>query len=125
MMPPAPAVAEIVNVLIANEALIVWFAVTLLNVNVVCAPTELPSTTTFWTWKPELGVIVNVWLAPELTVTEPVGEIVPPAPADAAIVNVVVLAANEAAMVWFAVTLLNVNDVTVPCETPSTSTFAT
>ncbi|MBK8743072.1 MAG: hypothetical protein IPM02_28010 [Betaproteobacteria bacterium] len=36
-----------------------------------------------------MGVIVNVWFAPLFTMTEPVGEIEPFAPADAVIVNVV------------------------------------
>jgi hypothetical protein len=54
----------------------------LVNVNVVTAPCETPSTTTLATWKPEFAVIVNCWLAPEFTVTEPEGEIEPPVPAE-------------------------------------------
>ncbi len=35
---------------------------------------------------PMLAVMVNVWLFPDVTVTEPVGEIEPPVPAEAVIV---------------------------------------
>ena len=45
-------------------ALIVWPAVTLLNVYEVIAPTDAPSTWTFAMVKPVLAVIVKVWLAP-------------------------------------------------------------
>ena len=37
--------------------------------------------------KQEFGVIVNVWLPPQLTLTEPLGLIVPPLPAEAEIVQ--------------------------------------
>ena len=52
------------------------------------------------------GEIVKVWFAPQFTDTLPEGEIVPPLPAEAEIVYVITL--NDAEMVWFAVTLLNV-----------------
>ena len=53
----------------------------------------------------------------------PLGAMLPFAPADAVIVWVSI--ANVALMVRFVVTLVNVNDVTAPTETPSTSTSAT
>ena len=46
------------------------------------APAELPSTKTLLMLYPVLGVMVNVWLAPELRVVVPNGEIVPPVPAE-------------------------------------------
>ena len=52
------------------------------------------------------GVMVKVWFAPWFTVTVPLGEMVPLAPAVAAMVWV--LMAKLAAMVWLAVTLVKV-----------------
>ena len=46
-----------------------------------------PSTRTVARRKLAFGVIVNVWLPPLPTVTAPVGEIVPPAPALAVMVK--------------------------------------
>ena len=55
---------------------------------------------------PLFGVIVKVLLDPEVTLTLPDGEIVPPVPAEAEMVYVVaVAAAKVAAIVRFAVTL--------------------
>src|SRR5216117_1563184 len=68
------------------------------------------------------GVMVKAWCAPQLTVTEPLGEIEPPLPALAAMANV--LTAKLAAIVWPAVTLVKVWLVTAPAETPSTITSA-
>ena len=70
----------------ANVAWIVWFAATPENVCVPTAPTDEPSTTTFSTWYPVFGVMVNVWLAPWSTVTAPDGLIDPFVPAVAVIV---------------------------------------
>ncbi|TMG82452.1 MAG: hypothetical protein E6H78_14685 [Betaproteobacteria bacterium] len=67
--------------------------------------------------------MVNVWLATALTVTLPAGEILPLAPADAAMVNVLI--AKLAAIVWLAMTLLKVYVDTAPTDTPSTRTSAT
>ena len=50
--------------------------------------------------------IVKVWFAPQFTDTLPVGEMLPPLAAEAEIVYVIKL--NDAEIVWFAVTLLNV-----------------
>ena len=50
MAPWSPAVGVIVYVSIANVALIVWSAVTLVNVWLVTAPTEPPSTRTSAMW---------------------------------------------------------------------------
>ena len=47
------------------------------------APTEDPLTRTSAVVYPESGVIVKTWFAPCATVTEPEGDIVPPADADA------------------------------------------
>ena len=52
----------------------------------VIAPWFAPSTVTLDTLNPELGVIVNDWLAPEFTVTVPDGLIEPLLPALAVIV---------------------------------------
>ena len=53
--------------------------------------------------------MVKLWLTPELTVTAPLGVMLPFAPADAVIVYWTgALIAKLAAMVWFAVTLVNV-----------------
>ena len=49
---------------------------------------------------------MNDWLDPWLTDTDPLGEIVPPVPAEA--VMVYVFTENVALMVWLAVTLLKV-----------------
>ena len=54
--------------------------------------------------------------------TEPLGEMVPPVPAEALIVYV--LTVKLADIVWFAVTLLNVYELTAPTDAPSTRTFA-
>ena len=65
----------------------VWFAATLVNAYELTAPTEEPSTFTSATLYPVVGVIVKVLLAPPLTLTDPDGEIEPPAPAEAAMVK--------------------------------------
>ena len=84
----------------------VWFAVTLVKEYDVRAPTDVPSTVTFWTLYPHLGVIVKLRLPPELTLTFPNGEMVPPVPAEAVIVYVLVVEVNVALIVWLAVTLV-------------------
>src|SRR5437764_1165817 len=66
--------------------------------------------------------MVNVALLPQSTDTLPGGVIVPPAPAEAAIVYEIRL--NEAAIVWSAVTFDSVWLAPVPTDTPSTSTSA-
>ena len=48
--PLAPALAVIVNVLIAKLAAIVWLASTFVKLYVVTAPTLTPSTSTSSTW---------------------------------------------------------------------------
>ena len=75
-------------VLTLKLALIVWFAITLLKLYVVKAPTDTPSTRTYATWWPEFGVMVKDLFAPLLTETAPVGEIAPFASADAVMVKV-------------------------------------
>jgi hypothetical protein len=71
-------------------------------------------------------VIVNVLLAPDATVTVPEGEIIPPVPAEALMVyEVLLLAVKLAEIVWFAVTLLKVYEVTAPTDDPSTRTLET
>jgi len=95
----------------------------LLNVKEVTAPWLAPSTVTLETTNPELGVMVNDWLAPEFTVTVPEGLIEPLLPALAVMVNV--MGVNAALMVWSAVTLLNVKEVTAPWLAPSTVTLET
>ncbi len=62
-------------------------ALTFVNEKLVTAPTELPSTSTFATWKFALGVIVIVRFPPGATVCAPEGDTVPFAPADELIVN--------------------------------------
>jgi hypothetical protein len=65
-----------------NMALIVWFAVTFVNVYVLAVATEEPSTDRFEREYPVFGVMVKVCVASELTLTAPNGDIVPLAPAD-------------------------------------------
>src|SRR5262249_57845393 len=89
----------------------------------VTAPALAPSTSTSTTWCPASGVIVKLWSAPQLTPTDPLGLIVPFAPADAVIVNVLI--AKLAAIVWFACTFVKLKLVTAPTLTPSTSTSST
>ena len=67
--------------------------------------------------------MANAWLEPQFTDTAPLGEMAPFAPADAVIVSMSI--AKLAAIVWLAVTLVNVWAVTGPTETPSTRTSAT
>ena len=50
MLPLSPAVGVIVYTLMAKLTLIVWSAVTLVNVWLVTAPTETSSTRTSATW---------------------------------------------------------------------------
>src|ERR1044072_6422388 len=69
-----------------NAALIVCDAATFVNVQLVTGPTVTPSTRTSSRTYPELGTIVNSWLAPCVTETAPEGEIVPFEPAEAVIV---------------------------------------
>src|SRR5439155_11419574 len=71
----------------AKLAAMVWFVVTLLNVYVVTAPTDTPSTTTSTRWKCRSGVVVKLRFVPSLTATAPLGEIVPPPVALAVIVQ--------------------------------------
>src|SRR5262249_25185334 len=71
----------------ANVAERVWFACTAGNVKFVTAPTDEPFTSTFCTWKPAFGVIVNDGVAPSATVIVPLGAIEPLAPALAVIVQ--------------------------------------
>ena len=66
---------------------------------------------------PLLGVIVKVWLEPELTLTDPEGEIVPLAPALA--VSVYVVTEKLAAIVCAAVTFENVYEVAGVTAVPS------
>jgi len=50
------------------------------------APTETPSTKTFWILNPALAVMLYVWPVPQFTLVAPFGVIVPLAPALAVIV---------------------------------------
>ena len=68
-------------------------------------------------------MIVNVWSEPQFTGTAPLGEIWPWAPAEAEIV--LMSPANEALIVWFAVTFVKPYLVTAPTELPSTRTSST
>ena len=70
----------------SKVALMVWFAATLLNVYVLIAPLDTPSTVTAEILCPVPGVMAKVLLPPLVTATLPEGEIVPPVPADAVIV---------------------------------------
>ena len=65
--------------------------------------------------------MANVWFAASGTITVPLGEIDPPAPADATMMWPA-LAAKLASIVWLAPTLANVYEPTAPTELPSTST---
>src|SRR5205085_2182780 len=104
--PPAPALAVMVNDGVANVAAIVWLAVTFANVYAATAPTEPPSTVTSAIVWQASGAIVYACEPPHATGVAPAGAIEPPAPALAVRVNDGV--ANVAAIVWFAVTLVNV-----------------
>ena len=64
---------------------------------------------------------MNDWFDPWLTDTDPLGEIVPPVPAEA--VMVYVFTENVALIVWFAVTLLKLYELTAPTDAPSTRTL--
>src|SRR5438552_2452218 len=85
--PLAPAEALMVKVWVENEALMVWLVRTLLKVKLEIAPCETPSTSTSSMWKQEFAVMVKVWLPPCATLTEPLGLMVPPAPAEAVMVK--------------------------------------
>src|SRR6185295_13001811 len=103
--PLAPAEALMVyGPRAANVALIVWLACTLLKVKLVIAPCDTPSTSTLATAKQALGTMLKVWLAPQFTLTAPLGLIEPPAPAEALIVKVLI--AYETLIVWLAWTLV-------------------
>ena len=67
--------------------------------------------------------MVKVLLPPQLT--EPDAVMVPPDPALEVRVKVPAEAVNEAEMVWAALTLLKVYEVTAPTDDPSTSTELT
>ena len=105
-----------------KDAAMVWAAVTFVNVYDCRAPAETPSTVTSAISYPADGVIVNVWLDPLFTVTVPEGVIVPPVPAEAVMLQVTTTGLKLALMVWLAVTLLNVYEVTAPAGVPSTVT---
>src|SRR5438105_2919019 len=104
-------------------AAIVWFAVTFENVYDAIAPFDTPSTSTSAIVWHASGEIVNDWFAPQPTDTAPLGEIVPPAPADAVIVKV--LSENVAEIVCVVWTFVNVYVVSAPRDVPSTTTSAT
>ena len=64
---------------------------------------------------------MNVWLPPGGTLTAPLGVIVPPVPG----VDVIVYDnpdSKVATMLWFAITFVNVYELTAPTEDPSTVT---
>ena len=73
--------------------------------------------------QPVVGLMLKLWLAPELTLTPPTGVIEPPEPAEAVMVKVEMLTVKVALMEWFAVTLLKVYELTAPTEEPSTVTL--
>ena len=85
MEPPDPAVAVMVFDAVVKEAEILWEAVTPVNVYESTLPTEDPSTSTLATAYPVFGEMVNIWLPPLITETEPDGDMDPPADADAVI----------------------------------------
>src|SRR2546423_6961898 len=71
----------------AKLAARVWLAVTFVNVKLVTAPTELPSTSTSATWKCSAGAIVMARVAPGATVCAAEGDTVPLAAADGVMTN--------------------------------------
>src|SRR5436853_657330 len=73
MEPPVPAEAVMVKVFTAKLAAMVWLAATALNVKLLMAPCETPSTSTSAIWKQALGTMVKLWLAPQFTTAEPAG----------------------------------------------------
>src|ERR1044072_4473906 len=87
----------------ANEAAIVWGAVTLVNEKLVTAPTETPSTRTPAQRKSTSGVIVKLWPVPQVTTTVPLGLMDPCTPAEATIECIWIT--NEAAIVWWEATI--------------------
>ncbi len=101
---PASATGDLLA-LALKAAERVRFAVTLVKVYVVTAPTEVPSTSTLSIWYPDEGVMVNERLAPCVTLTLPEGLMVPLEEALTAMVYV--LRAKVALMVWLALTLVN------------------
>ncbi len=60
--------------------------VTFVNVYVLTVVTVEPFTVSVEIVNPLLAVMVKVWLFPDVTVTDPDGEIEPPVPAEAVIV---------------------------------------
>ena len=66
-----------------NEAAIWWLLWMSGNSYVAMAPFDSPSTTTSRIWYPAFGVIVKLWDSPGVVNMSPLGEIVPPGPADA------------------------------------------
>ena len=70
----------------ANSASMDASADTFSNVYSVTAPTDTPSTLTSLTLYPASGVIANVWFSPSVTVTSPLGLMLPCSPADAVMV---------------------------------------
>ena len=123
MDPPTPADAVIVYEFTAKLADMVWLEFTFVNVKELTAPMDEPSTSTSAIRYPVLAVIEKVWFEPPLTATAPEGDMEPPVPADALIVNV--LTAKLADIVWLEVTLVKVYELTAPSEAPSTSTLET
>src|SRR5207249_841609 len=114
--------AVIAYAMMLNVAEIVCVVVTLVNVKLEIAPCDTPSTfTSAIVWHPS-GEIVNVWFEPQFTLTVPDGEMVPPVPADAVMLKVLMLKLAE--IVWLAVTFENVKLAIAPCDTPSTRTSA-
>src|SRR6185369_1073693 len=87
-------------------AVIVWPAWTPVNVYVLTAPTETPSTTTSAIVSQPSGVMVNAWSEPQPGLTVPDGVIVPPVPAVATML--VLPPPNVAAIVWLPWTCVNV-----------------
>ena len=86
IVPPVAWVTAIVFWRAENVTARVWFATTLVKLYGLVGVIETPSTIRLATWWQASGVIVNDWLALQLTATLPDGVNVPPALADAAIV---------------------------------------
>ena len=68
MLPPEPALALMAKVSMTKLAAMVCDAATLLKVNELTAPTELPSTSTSATWKVCAGTMLKEMLPPGATV---------------------------------------------------------
>src|SRR5258705_8783475 len=83
IVPPVPAEAVIVKLTAAKVAEIVWAAVTFVKLKEAIAPCETPSTSTLEMANPEFAAIMNPWLAPQFTTTEPDVVMAPPDAAQA------------------------------------------